>query len=267
MPMQNRPTKKRSRLFSLFLWHRYIGLVAALFVVMLSVTGIMLNHTNSLTLDHTAVKSPWILSLYNIDIPEPKAFQVGNQHFSQVGRQLFLNHVLIGESRSPLLGAVESEELIVAAFGQQIQLYTAQGELVEKLSIQRRLPSPLTSLGTTILGKLLIQSKTQIWQTDTLFEKFSLVEADPTFKKAWPLQLKHAQIEKLKALYTGHDISLERVTLDLHSGRLFGPIGVWIIDIAAILFILLAFSGVWLWSMRKLKAKLHRRHPRRHARH
>jgi uncharacterized iron-regulated membrane protein len=41
------------------------------------------------------------------------------------------------------------------------------------------------------------------------------------------------------------------VILDLHSGRLFGRIGVWLFDIAAILLILLALSGTLIWMKRK----------------
>ncbi len=46
-----RHPKARSRaklLRSLYVWHRYLGLSAALFVILLSATGLALNHTELL---------------------------------------------------------------------------------------------------------------------------------------------------------------------------------------------------------------------------
>jgi len=47
--------------------------------------------------------------------------------------------------------------------------------------------------------------------------------------------------------YRGSGLSWERLLLDLHSGRLFGSVGVFIIDLAGIALLLIALSGVWVW--------------------
>jgi uncharacterized iron-regulated membrane protein len=44
---------------------------------------------------------------------------------------------------------------------------------------------------------------------------------------------------------------VERVILDLHSGRFFGKLGPWLFDIAALLLILLSLSGAWIWLKRR----------------
>ncbi len=36
--------------------------------------------------------------------------------------------------------------------------------------------------------------------------------------------------------------------LDLHNGRIFGGFGVFLIDAAAVLFLILAVTGVWMWA-------------------
>ena len=44
-----------------------------------------------------------------------------------------------------------------------------------------------------------------------------------------------------------HTISWQRLMQDLHSGRWFGGWGVWMMDIAAVILLLLAVSGLWMW--------------------
>jgi uncharacterized iron-regulated membrane protein len=63
----------------------------------------------------------------------------------------------------------------------------------------------------------------------------------------------------LRSAWRGTGLSLERVLLDLHSGRILGEAGVWLVDAAALLFLLLAGSGVWLWGRRRASARVHER--------
>jgi uncharacterized iron-regulated membrane protein len=66
-------------------------------------------------------------------------------------------------------------------------------------------------------------------------------------------------VKMLQDEYRGSGLSLERVTLDIHSGRILGEWGVYLMDGAAIVFILLAASGIWLWGKRRASARAHRR--------
>ena len=54
----------------------------------------------------------------------------------------------------------------------------------------------------------------------------------------------------LAAEYRGAGLSVERLLLDLHSGRIGGALGVWIVDATGILVLILAASGLWIWTMR-----------------
>ena len=49
------------------------------------------------------------------------------------------------------------------------------------------------------------------------------------------------------AAYRGEVLSLQRLLLDMHSGRFFGSKGVWVYDLLALLVFLLAGSGLVLW--------------------
>ncbi|MFP5304650.1 MAG: PepSY domain-containing protein, partial [Gammaproteobacteria bacterium] len=47
--------------------------------------------------------------------------------------------------------------------------------------------------------------------------------------------------------YSRPSVSLEHVLVDMHSGRLFGEIGAWVINAVGFAAIWLAISGTWMW--------------------
>ena len=65
--MINRVKKRKMK--SLYIWHRYAGIIAALFTLLLAITGIALNHTQRLQLDQIFVQADWMLDWYDIDLP------------------------------------------------------------------------------------------------------------------------------------------------------------------------------------------------------
>ncbi|MBL1432554.1 MAG: hypothetical protein COB94_003805 [Gammaproteobacteria bacterium] len=44
-----------------------------------------------------------------------------------------------------------------------------------------------------------------------------------------------------------NEISWERMLLDLHSGRVFGRYGIYVMDFAAIGLLVLSCTGLWIW--------------------
>jgi len=70
---------------------------------------------------------------------------------------------------------------------------------------------------------------------------------------ATPLALPPELEEKLMQAYRGSGLSLERVILDLHSGRIVGQWGVYVVDGAALLFLALVITGLWMWMKQRNK--------------
>ncbi len=51
--------------------------------------------------------------------------------------------------------------------------------------------------------------------------------------------------------YRGTGLPIERVLLDLHSGRIVGVWGIYLVDLVAVLFIIIAITGIWMWWYKK----------------
>ena len=72
-------TNRKPHRFTAFLWHRRIGLLALVLVIILAITGIMLNHTEKLNLDNTFINNSLLLSWYGIEPEEePISFRIKN---------------------------------------------------------------------------------------------------------------------------------------------------------------------------------------------
>ncbi|MGB5443246.1 MAG: PepSY domain-containing protein [Gammaproteobacteria bacterium] len=250
--------KSRARLLrSLYMWHRYMGLAASLFVILLTITGLALNHTEELGLDSSSVHSDILLDWYGIHAPDiSKSYRAGIHRVTEVGDSIYWNTLKIPGLATPLIGVVETTDLIIVGVEDRLLLFTAQGELVEQLGSAAGVPSGMQAIGLTADGKLAIRTPQGYYRVDADFidwHKTDSVAAIWTQSDQPSPQFEQA----LKASWRGTGLPLERVVLDLHSGRILGSRGVYLVDAAAVLFLLLAVTGVWLWGKRRTSARRH----------
>ncbi len=229
-------------------WHRRFGLTAAALVLVLSVTGLLLNHAASLNLDKSKVENTWILDWYGIaGVDETSlSFEIGDSTVSWAGGWLFLDELPLVGGVSDLVGAAALGELIVVTAPREILLFTREGELVERfLPVEFR--TDVTAIGTLDQGLYVrvgeaafsSNSDASVWlAVDTPLEAVVWSVGAPM-----PAQMHAAVNNHLR----GEGLPVYRIILDLHSGNFFGKLGVLIMDGAAILLLILALSGVWIW--------------------
>lgn len=246
--------KHRFKLKSLYVWHRYVGLTAALFVIVLATSGIALNHTEGLALDSRFVQSRWLLDWYGIQAPD-SALSTDTVHgrMDLLGTRMYFNaRPLDGEFRA-FHGALAKDDLLVAAVDNDLLLLTAQGEYLERLSKGDGAPGEVDGLGVDPQGQLIVRTESGLYRADG-----QLLDWQPwagtTDAVSWntPQTISGTGIKTLQADYLGRILPWERVMLDLHSGRLLGDIGPWLMDAAALLMLFLAGSGVFIWWKRQL---------------
>jgi uncharacterized iron-regulated membrane protein len=260
---RHRRKKPPARLLkSIYIWHRYIGLAAALFVILLSLTGLVLNHTEALSLDSRHVSTAYLLDWYGVRAPrEMASFVTGPATITAVGKDVYWNIARIPQAATPLVGAVEFAGLVVVGIEGQLLLFTPEGELVERLDGAAGVPAGMQALGLTPDDALAIHAAHGYYRTD---ENFLEWHESENLDARWASASAPAPALKsaLQQVWRGTGLTLERVLLDIHSGRILGGWGVYLMDAAALLFLLLAFTGVWLWTRRRASARAHRRSQR-----
>lgn len=253
---------RKPKKFPVFLWHRRLGLIAMLLVIILSVTGIMLNHTEGLKLDEKPVQSEWLLDWYGLN---PKgvssSFPAGKNIITQWDHQLFFNQHSLIYSDQNLKGAVVTNGIIAIALEQMIILLDTSGELIEQVETGI---NHVTNIGLQDQRIILKTEDMNTYISDEQIITWKIVNANTALWSS-KIQLSEELRLAIKNNFRGNGLTQERVILDLHSGRLFNSQwGVYIMDASAIIMMLLSVSGLWVWWSRKRKMRTKRHYQKHH---
>lgn len=244
---------RRFKLRSFYVWHRYMGVSAAAFVLIIAVTGALLNHTGDLELDSRHVRTNWILDWYGIEAPERLlSYLAGEYRVTLMEDRLYLDRIAIDGTWHELYGAARLGDTVVIGVDNVILLVTPMAEIIERLDGEDGVPAGIRKIGRTADGVLVVQAGSNHYRADNDLVRWTSWQGDPAtvdWSQTNPVapQLKTA----LQNQYRNEILPLERLVLDLHSGRFFGKVGPWVFDIAALLLILLALSGTLIWLKRK----------------
>ena len=234
-------------------WHRRVGIVAALLVLVLSITGIALNHTERLRLDERHVRWGWLLDWYGIEIPrDAVSFPLEPGRISLLGDRLYLDAKVLPGLFGELTGAVGLNGMVAAVVDGDVLLLTRGGDIVDRLGGENGVPVGIDGVGHAPGAPMIIRAAGDLYTTDEEMLSWSRSEAstdEVTWSESDPLD--DDMLMAIREDYRGRILPVERVLLDLHSGRIFGFLGPWVMDAAAVLLILLALTGSWLWLGRR----------------
>lgn len=229
-------------------WHRRLGLTAAVLLMLLVVSGLLLNHSPRLGLDRMYVQSAWLLDWYGIQSPgEPRGVVLGRHWLSELGERVYLDARELPDVQGRLNGAVLLGDGIAAAVGDDVWLLTPAGDVIERLGKAHGVPVGLHALGVDGAGRLVTQTMQGVYVADSDLSSWRRV-APRAASWGRPGAVPPVLHEELVRQYRGRGLSIERLLVDLHGGRILGAFGVWIVDLMALCCLGLAMSGLWLWS-------------------
>ncbi len=250
-------TSRRHRITNRTLgkWHRRLGLGAAVFLILLVVSGLLLNHSHRLGLDQRYIQSSWLLDWYGIHAPQaPTGIALGGHWLSELDKRIYFDAQELPNMRGQLNGAVLLRATVVVAVEDNLWLLTHDGIVIEQLGFGQVVPSGLRALGVDREGRLVAQTAQDFYAADAELSQWRRIAA-PVADWGRPMPVPPALREELLRQYRGRGLSTERILVDAHSGRLLGRIGVWLVDLTAVACLGLALSGLWLWTRRRDKTQ------------
>ncbi|MDD9892059.1 MAG: PepSY-associated TM helix domain-containing protein [Gammaproteobacteria bacterium] len=244
----NNAVQKRQRrarlLHSIYTWHRWLGLSVLLWVLVFSISGLLIEASPALQLDRKHIRSALLLDRYGISQP------TATSHWTAESLQLdiwdqgaSIDGQWLNPSPENVVGITNKLGLIVIASTNQLTLFSLDGELVDTL------PSPngkVEKLGKQTDGSLVVQADGELYTAD---DELLNWQRNDSGDIQWSRQAPANSVQAPRPAPL-HDISYERLLLDIHSGALFGPVGRWLSRLAAVVMILLAVSGFYTWFTR-----------------
>jgi hypothetical protein len=234
---------RRRLLHSSYVWHRRIGLSVCVLVLWLAVTGLALNHNDQLQLGHHNIPASWASGIYGVESDVPRAWPVADQWLFASDDFVFFGDQQASIS-SQLVGATALDGFVIAASSKEVLLFTADGELIERLD--SGFSQPISALGLLDQQVVLNSSSGPVASSSEFLEWQALAHNSPI---EWA-QTGNPPSSLLASLPATDGISWERFLLDIHAGRIFGSARIIIADIAALGMILLALSGFYTWFTR-----------------
>lgn len=227
--------------------HRWVGLASGAFVLWLAVTGFVMQHAEDLELERAPVRAAWLLERYAIDAPPvAAAFQVGDRWASQAGNHLYLDDRPVAAAGEPLIGALRLPETIVLATRERVVLLDARGALLDVVRREHGLPEAPSALGASRDGRLVLRTRDGEFVADVVELRWQR-RAPGAVTWSRPGELPEALRASVQQDARTRVLTQERVLRDLHAGRFFGPWGKWLTDLVAIAFLVLTFTGFWIW--------------------
>ena len=230
-------------------FHRYTGVGSALLVLILSITGLLLNSAD-LELDQRFISNSWLLEQYSLGEFPVQSYAAGDTIVSKSGRYLYLNEDVASEMNESLIGSIALQQDILIALPSSLLLISKEGEIIDQLFDYSGLPERPQALAADALGLVLLKGQNAVWQSDSNLSTWQKISRKNI---SWPAAIDTPSVlsEEIQRHARSHEISLERMLLDLHSGRLFGKIGETLMSLSAVALIFLALSGVYVWSRRQ----------------
>jgi hypothetical protein len=238
--LKNQSTDRRRRLLR---WHRRVGVAASLIILAIVATGILLNHSEKLGLDRLTV-GPEIMQ-YWYGMPsetKPTSFSVGADRLTWYQDTLYFNEdQLIGKVNS-IIGAALLKSAFVVATNRELLIFTNKGSLVEKLS-GADIPGDIKKIGVKFGSTVILLTPSGQYSSSGDFLEW-VAHPEAT---AWidPLPNSGTFNEKLRKTHFGQGLPWSRFLLDIHTGRLLGNLGPYLIDLVALCVLFLVGSGLY----------------------
>lgn len=235
-------------------WHRRIGLLAASFIVFLVVTGIALQHSDDFNLNTQYVTNSWLLKYYGIK-PNPIAtYQLGNQTISHAGESIYLSGKPITDEVLAIHGAIkhstDTNSEIIIATSNSLLVIDIDGNIIDEITTQDGLQESPIGIALSENNTTVVRGINTYWESSGDLTQWQKLTGPHPHWIAPAITL-----PALRQVIESHDMSkqinLERFLLDAHSGRVFGKYGIYAIDVAAILLLILSVTGIWLWVVRR----------------
>jgi len=240
------PAPKKNFTATLREWHKRAGLAACLFLAWLACSGVLLTRSQSLGFDVARIDWPWLMSIYGLRPEPPRNGFADHGHWLAAAKTAtLLDGKPIGQPIASPLGFVSIGDTRYVATQESVVVLDASGKMVDELRSPYMPVSTVRRIGVVAGTNALAVQDLDAYRSDDGGNNWTTVASTAVqWSAASPLT--DSQRAALTP-YSRPSVLVEQLLIDLHSGRLFGPIGAWVITLVGFGAFWLAMSGAWMW--------------------
>jgi uncharacterized iron-regulated membrane protein len=225
-------------------WHARTGVLLAILFLFLALSGLALNHTDALGLGKHDVNASWLMRWYGLKPSVPtRGYLFKDGYLAAADGRWVMDGRVLSEANQAPVGAITWGDMRAVAGADNLYLYLPDGQLVDKLSGVALPGSSIKRLGS-IGAQLALETAQGSFVSDDGLAWQPSNGGQPIWSGEQALP--DSASTNLKKSFAP-SLSLERIILDLHSGRIFGRYGPILMDIAALGLIILSLSGMWIY--------------------
>jgi hypothetical protein len=221
--------------------HRWIGVIASIWLFLLATTGFLLQHKDGWKLDEKYTNSTFLLSLYDIG-DQFISYETNTSSIAQLDYHIYLNSKPIIKLEEALIGAILLQETWILATQSKLYWMDKEGNIVQSMDDLDGIPMPIDNLGS-YNNTIIIQNSDQALSLETL----EPLTKSPTW--SLPTNSKKLKTELISTMSHNY-LSYQQLIFDLHAGitspSLFN-------DLAAFALIFLSISGIVIFFKKSFK--------------
>lgn len=229
---------------SFWRWHRRVGLVCFIFLSILALTGVLLNHADGWKLYAKPLPTPLARTLYgNLYAQEAYLYDFDGVEIYQIDQSLYLGTeglTLEMNCVSNITGVARVQNLLWSSCGEDLALFEIDGRLIEKI---RLTGGEIGSIARCETG-LCLRQESEWFAFDEVSLTLSelpggsaISEVHPRLAEQLPGAISHQPVE----------LNFGRLIADIHSGAIIGIPGRLLMDLIGLAILFLSISGCYLW--------------------
>lgn len=222
--------------------HRWVGVIASLWLLLLASTGYLLQHKEGFNLENKFIQSTTLLSWYGIG-EQFLSFELNQNKVAQLDYQVYVDESPVLKLEKELIGVVEQGANIVLATENELHWFNQDKELVQSMDSLDGLPSPIVKIAIQD-SQIYLKSLNGVFTlegqlVDNIFNNWSTSSQD--------LGLKN----QLLSNSSNEFVSWFTLLFDIHAGITTPSL---LNDLAAFALIFLSLSGLIIFFKKSARA-------------
>lgn len=233
-------------------WHRRIGIFFSLLILYITISGMILNHSDDLNLSKKYIGSNFLLNLYQIKAAQSiHSFTLSSHKLSSIDNQFWFDDKLINNNSQTLQSAIYFQHIYFSLFSDELWLLNKDGLLIDTMTHDNGLPQNVEKLGI-FKHHLYLKTSDEIYVLDEAFTSWQAVTFEVLPKWSQLSHLSDTEIAHYQQRYRSNIIAWQRFIQDLHSGRILTRFSKIFLDLIGMGLLLLSLTGLFMWlRMRK----------------